>query len=317
MKGRSILIQPDPVQSIYASKTILGLVKSGETLLQSYKIGNDPRLEAEILLSALLKGSRLDLYLKNDQPVDPSLAGQFHSMLDRRGNHEPLQYITGKQLFLNRTFSVGPKVLIPRPETEGLVLEALHFLKEGPFLDLGTGSGCIAISLLLEDQKCREGYAVDVSAEALSFAGKNAETLGVSSSLRLFEGDLFAPLPGVLKSSFEVVVSNPPYLDMELDDIEPSVRHFEPKQALDGGPGGLKYYERIFGEVGQWLKKGGHLILEIGYGQKARLLELLEKFPLLTLLRVTPDEQGIDRVVTIAYDEKSFLLLREKGFSGL
>lgn len=283
------------------NQTWLGLVKAGEAALEGYGNVDDPRLESEILLSALIKSRRLDLYLKKDDPVDFVLAGQFREMLCRRGKDEPIQYITGKELFLNRSFSVGPGVLIPRPETEGLVLAALSCLNDGPFLDLGTGSGCIAISILLEHRGCKEGYAVDLSPEALAFARANAKSFNVTSKLHILQGDLFQSLPGNLKGSFEVIVSNPPYLDMKMDDIDPSVRNFEPDLALNGGPRGLNYYKRIIREAGPWLKPGGFLILEIGMNQRTPLETLLKKHFCWRRIKWTPDDRGIDRVLSLKY----------------
>ncbi|MHB8481606.1 MAG: peptide chain release factor N(5)-glutamine methyltransferase [Nitrospiria bacterium] len=282
-------------------KTLIALVRSGERYLHSAGIDENPRLQAERLLGSLLGRSRLDLYL-NEDPVDPSLAEVFKVLLERRGNGEPLQYLTGEQDFFNRVFKVGQGVLIPRPETELLVREALCYLKKGPFIDLGTGSGCIGISLLLENQEVSQGYALDISEEAISYAKKNAQSFGITRSLQFKTGDLFSPLSSDLRNSFELIVSNPPYLDMNHDKIEPAVRLFEPRIALDGGPGGYRIYERIFKEAGQWLKAGGFLILEFGYNQKDAILNLLENFQFFKSVKVTMDEQGLDRMMTIVYD---------------
>ncbi|MBI1821119.1 MAG: peptide chain release factor N(5)-glutamine methyltransferase [Nitrospirae bacterium] len=283
-------------------KTFIALVRSGGKYLQSLGIGDNPRLQAERLLGSLLKCRRLDLYL-NAGSADPSLVEAFHALLERRGNGEPLQYLTGEQEFLKRSFKVGQGVLIPRQETELLVREALRYLKIGPFIDLGTGSGCIGISLLLESKEAVQGFGLDFSEEAIAYARENAQSLGiVPRSLHFRTGDLFSPLPAQLRNSFEMIVSNPPYLNMHLDKIEPSVRLFEPRVALDGGEGGIKVYERIFSEAGLWLKCGGFLILEIGYNQKAAILNLLKKFPFLKVINVTRDEQDIDRVMTMIYD---------------
>lgn len=282
-------------------RTMLELVKSGEEVLEASRAVEDPRLESEILLSALMKCRRLDLYLKKNEPVDSSLAGEFHQMLLRRSAHEPIQYITGEGFFLERAFSVGPGVLIPRPETEGVVLNLLPHLKEGPFLDLGTGSGCIPISILLEQDRCREGYAVDLSPGALSFARENAKSFGVVSRIHFFEGDLFSPLPEKMRGSFEAIVSNPPYLDMEKDEIDLSVRKFEPEEALNGGAGGLRFYKRIFREAAPWLKPGGVLILEIGMNQWPPLRSMLERLPFWQVVKLSRDEQGIDRILILRY----------------
>ena len=288
----------------YASspETFIALVRKGEKTLQALGISENPRLQAERLLGSLLKCRRLDLYL-NAGSVGPTLVESFHALLERRGNGEPLQYLTGEQEFLNRSFKVGQGVLIPRQETELLVREALRYLKFGPFIDLGTGSGCIGISLFLECKEAVQGFGLDFSEEAIAYAIENAQSLGVPPrSLHFKTGDLFSPLPGQLRNSFEMIVSNPPYLNMTLDIIEPSVRLFEPRIALDGGESGLKFYERIFSEAGLWLKQGGFLILEIGYNQKTAMIDLLKNFPFLKVINVTRDEQGLDRVMTMIYN---------------
>ncbi|MBI1824001.1 MAG: peptide chain release factor N(5)-glutamine methyltransferase [Nitrospirae bacterium] len=282
-------------------KTWLELVKKGESVLEAHGI-EDPRLESEILLSALVKVRRLDLYLRQEDPVDSGVAERFEDFLSRRGSLEPIQYITGYESFLNRNFSVGPGVFIPRPETEGLVRSALSRLKEGPFLELGAGSGCVSISLLLEQNTCKTGYAVDLSPDALLYARANAVTHGVASSLHFIEGDLFSTVPTRFKGSFEVVVSNPPYLDLEQDQqIETSVKKFEPKLALDGGAGGLDIYSRILMEGSAWIKQGGFLVMEIGLNQSGSLAFLVQEQPCWEWVEVSRDEQGIERILTLLY----------------
>jgi release factor glutamine methyltransferase len=284
----------------------LGLVQKGERILEKHGI-EDARLESEILLSALTKRRRLDLYIGEGLPTDPLLVERFDEWLDRRGNLEPIQYITGSEIFLNRRFSVGPGVLIPRRETEGVVRAAVAYLKEGPFLELGVGSGCIAISILLEQQACHEGYAVDLSSEALRYARANSAEHEVTSRLHLLEGDLFSPLGPELEGRFEIVVSNPPYLDLKNDrQIEPSVRKFEPMLALDGGLGGLDYYKRILKEAVLWLKPGGHLILEMGMSQINALATLVQVHPDWEWIETLRDDQGIERILILRYQGDSF-----------
>jgi release factor glutamine methyltransferase len=284
----------------------LGLVQKGERILEKYGI-EDPRLESEILLSALAKRRRLDLYIGGGLPANPLLVERFDEWLDRRGNLEPIQYITGSEIFLNRRFSVGPGVLIPRPETEGVVRAAVACLKEGPFLELGVGSGCVAISILLEQQACREGYAVDLSPEALRYARANSAYHEVTSRLHLLEGDLFSPIGPELQGRFEIVVSNPPYLDLKNDrQIEASVRQFEPMLALDGGLGGLDYYKRILKEAVLWLKPGGHLILEMGMNQVTSLAILVQVHPDWKWIETLRDDQGIERILILRYQGDSF-----------
>lgn len=282
------------------NRTLLGLVKSGEEALGQYGIEN-PRLESEMLLSALTNGRRLDLYLAKKDEVDTALERGFKEAVRRRGQGEPVQYITGQAWFLNRCYFVGPGVLIPRPETEQLVVTALSKLKEGPFLDLGTGSGCIALSILLEHAKCDEGYAVEISPDALAYARANAKRFGIASRVKFIEGDMFEALPQNLKNQFEMILSNPPYLDMDMDEIDLSVRNFEPGLALDGGRGGLDFYRKILRDAGVWLKPEGYLILEIGLNQVDAIKSLLNRHSCWQLTNVARDEQGIQRVLTLLY----------------
>jgi release factor glutamine methyltransferase len=278
----------------------LELVRSGEEALLAHGVP-EARLDSELLLSHLLRCRRLDLYLNRAGFGDPSIEKRFKRLISRRGRDEPIPYLTGEAIFLSRRFSVGPGVLIPRFDTEVAVHEALSHLTAGPFLELGTGSGCIAVSLLLERPECPEGYATEISSLAMAYARINSETYGLAGRLHLLPGDLFRPLPERLANRFELVVSNPPYIDLDADPVEPSVLAYEPRLALDGGKGGFDFYRRILDQGGAWLKDGGTLVLEIGRNQRKGLENLMRTRPNWQLEKITEDEGGNERVLTLRY----------------
>jgi release factor glutamine methyltransferase len=234
-----------------------------------------PRLTAEVLLSHVLKLGRVRLYVDLDRPLTRDELGTFRGLIERRLAGEPTQYLTGVKEFYNRPFKVDARVLIPRPETELLVEAALRALpKDAPSraLDVCTGSGCIAISLAAERPQATV-VATDLSPDACALARENAEALKVSERLTVLQGDLFSPLPP--DARFQVVVSNPPYIDSaEIPTLSPEVRR-EPKLALDGGPDGLALIRRVVTGARRWLEPGGLLAVEIGETQGAAVLELL------------------------------------------
>jgi release factor glutamine methyltransferase len=234
-----------------------------------------PRLTAEVLLSHVLKVSRVRLYVDLDRPLDKAELATFRALIERRLAGEPTQYLTGLREFYNRPFKVDPRVLIPRPETELLVEAALHALpKDGPgrALDMCTGSGCIAISLAAERPQATV-LATDLSEGACALARENAQALGVAERVTVLQGDLFSPLPP--DARFDVVVSNPPYIDTaEIPTLSPEVRR-EPRLALDGGPDGLGVLRRVIDGARRVLVPGGLLAMEIGETQGAAVKELL------------------------------------------
>jgi len=234
-----------------------------------------PRLTAEILLSHVLKLSRVRLYVDLDRPLSKEELGAYRGLIERRMAGEPTQYLTGVREFYNRPFKVDARVLIPRPETELLVEAALHMLpKDAPAraLDVCTGSGCIAISLAAERPQATV-IATDLSPDACALAQENAEALGVADRVTVLQGDLFAPVPA--DARFQVVVSNPPYIASgDIPGLSAEVRR-EPKLALDGGPDGLVAVRRVVAGARQWLEPGGLLAMEIGEDQGPAVLELL------------------------------------------
>ncbi len=218
-----------------------------------------PRLTAELLLAHALGCDRVRLYLDFDKPLgDPELA-RYRELVKRRADGEPTAYLTGAREFYGRRFAVDARVLVPRPETELLAEAALAALPEGgAALDLGTGSGALAVTLALGRPGARV-TAVDLSAEALAVATANAAALG--AAVTFLQGDLFAPLPEGAR--FDVIASNPPYVPTgELAGLMREVRR-EPRLALDGGPDGLVVLRRLVAEAPRWLAPGGQLLLEM------------------------------------------------------
>jgi len=241
------------------------------------------RLCAEVLLSHQLKKSRLELYLEYDQPLCRDEIAGYRSLVRRRSKREPLQYITGHQEFWSLDFFVSPAVLIPRPETEILVEEAIR-LKQGnrlsdntcpTILDLGTGSGAIAISLAKEIE-CATVWASDISPEALAVAKENAKYHNLDNRIRFCQGDLWEPFLGN-SIRFDMIISNPPYISTEaFNTLQPEVGCYEPRVALDGHEGGMYYIQRLIEESGSYLKSGGWLLIEMDPDQTERALYLLD-----------------------------------------
>lgn len=251
------------------------------------------RLESEWLLCGVLALDRVGLYLNFDKPLSEAELGRFRGMVARRARREPLQHILGSQEFMGLEFAVTPAVLIPRHDTEVLVTEAVQRSgDDGRILDIGVGSGCIAVSLAKALPRA-EVMGVEASPEALALAEKNAETHGVR--VTLFEGSLFEPFP---TERFDLIVSNPPYIPTaDLESLQPEVRDFEPRQALDGGADGLDFYRLIIPAAPEHLNPGGWLMLEVGIGQAEPVQGLLEKTDMFTDIFTAKDPSGIERVV--------------------
>lgn len=233
-----------------------------------------PRLTAELLLAHLLQVDRVKLYVDLDRPLEKDELASYRALIQRRLAGEPTQYLVGAKEFYGRRFAVDPRVLIPRPETELLVEAVLRELpKDAPrrVLDLCTGSGCIAVTVAAE-RPLASVWATDLSPDALAVAKANAEKLGQDGRVSFYQGDLFAPLP---EATFDVVVSNPPYVKTgDLATLQREVQQ-EPRAALDGGPKGLDVLARIAAQARTFLKAGGLLALEIGDEQGPEVQELL------------------------------------------
>lgn len=254
------------------------------------------RLQAELLLAAVLGVNRLDLYLQFERPLHTSEVDRYREYVRQRLQRVPVQYITGVAAFRQLELAVTPAVLIPRPETEVLVDVALELLPEGGrVLDLCCGSGAVALSLA-QEAAAAEVVAADVSAAALEVAKANGQRCGLAERVEWHCGDLFAPLHGT--ELFDLVAANPPYVcSSDLAQLAPEVRDYEPHLALDGGEDGLAYYRRIAQEAADFIRPGGYLLLEVGDGQSAAVEDLLARSVRLTEVQIRLDLNQIPRVV--------------------
>lgn len=254
----------------------------------------DPRLDAEVLLAHVLGVERLRLFVEPDKPVPAPELAEFQRMIGARGTGRPVAYLTGQKEFMSMKFRVGPGVLIPRPETELLVEEALR-LNPSVVIDVGTGSGAIAVSLarfLPEARVC----ATDISAEALDYARQNASDHGVAGKITFLQGNLLKPLPKLLQA--HCITANLPYIPAgDLDNLPVDVRKYEPHTALTGGPDGLDHYRALIPQAMEFLAPGGVLLMEIGPGQGAALTNELSKYNAFTCAGVKCDYAGLERIV--------------------
>ncbi|GLQ34123.1 release factor glutamine methyltransferase [Amylibacter marinus] len=228
-------------------------------------------IDAEILLAEALGIARDRLRLYPDQVVSTDQMAKFNRFLQARMLHQPVSQIIGHRDFWKHRFIVTPDVLDPRPDTETLVEQALGLAPKNRILDLGTGSGCIVLSLLDEWQNAT-GVGVDISTAALKVAKQNATNLGVTDRIELVEGDWFAPL----SDQFDLIVSNPPYITaQEMQHLDADVRDWEPRIALTPEGDGLDAYRIICAQAGAYLQSSGHLAVEIGHQQGAAVAQMM------------------------------------------
>lgn len=238
------------------------------------KDSDSPQLEAELLLAHALGRDRSHLRAHADAGLAPGQAADFERLVAARARGEPIAYLTGKREFWSLELRVTPATLIPRPETELLVEQALALIPSGAavdVLDLGTGSGAIALAIATERPRCHV-TAVDVSPAALAVAQDNARRLHIAN-VEFLEGDWFAPLAG---RRFQVIVSNPPYVGASDPHLQQGDLRFEPGQALSSGDDGLRDIRRIVGDATGHLPEHGHLLLEHGHGQGSSVRALLQ-----------------------------------------
>jgi release factor glutamine methyltransferase len=265
------------------------------------KGSDSPRLDAEVMLAHVLGFERVQLYTHYEDVVGERARGEFRDLVRRRSEGAPVAYLVGRKEFYSLRFDVTPAVLIPRPETEFVVVEFLAAVKEieaPAAVDVGTGSGCIAVACARRKPGARF-LAVDLSPEALMVAALNAERHGVSDRIEFLAGDLLGPAVG--RGPFDVVVSNPPYIpSAEVDRLDPGVKDHEPRAALDGGPDGLSAYRRLIKQAAPLLKPGGRLILEIGYDQEETVGAIIAASGAYELLPAVRDLQNHPRVVRAA-----------------
>ena len=282
--------------------TVLSAYRRGAAILHDAEVTNANN-EAFWLLEAGLGVSRLNVYSDPQRRVGPEDWARTESLFRRRAFHEPLQYIVGTQAFRGRDFLVNPNVLIPRPETELIVEEVLtsRFSAEPcHMVDMGTGSGCLAVSLALDCPQATV-FATDCSAPALHVAGENAQRHGVAGRIRFLRGECLEPLSGrAFAGKISVIVSNPPYIPAEqLDCLPRDVRAFEPLAALDGGRDGLEFYDRLLAEGPSLLHAGGILVMEMGMNQSVDIRRKINEKQEFVVKTIRRDQAGIDRVICL------------------
>jgi release factor glutamine methyltransferase len=254
-----------------------------------------PRMAAEALMMFVLGCERPRLFAHPEQELTQQEQSRFEEAVAQRTAGKPLQYITGRQEFWGLEFTVSPAVLIPRPETEHLVAAALQKagelnLDQVRIIDVGTGSGCVALALASELPEAQI-EAVDISAAALEVANSNAQRLGFAARVNLYESDLLTSARG----DFHIIASNPPYVGRcEADKVQREVREHEPEVAVFGGEQGLDIYRRLIPQAWERLKPGGWLLVEIGFSIEQPVRDLLNGWSDVSAI---PDLQGIPRVV--------------------
>jgi len=257
-----------------------------------------PDREARILLAHALGWKPIELYTRHDEEAPEGARQRYRELILRLTEGTPRAYLVGYKDFYSLDFEVSPAVLIPRDDSVWVVEECLRLAKEVPapeVLDVGTGSGCLAVAVAKRHRAARV-MAVDISPEALAVAARNAARHGVADRVAFLEGDLFAPLPPGL--AFDFVISNPPYVARhELEQLDRSVRDFEPRLALDGGPDGFAIFDRLVAQAAGYLKPGGHLIVEIGYAQEEAARQRVGGRPEYELGKTIHDHAGHPRVV--------------------
>ncbi|HEX5220661.1 MAG TPA: peptide chain release factor N(5)-glutamine methyltransferase [Verrucomicrobiae bacterium] len=240
------------------------------------------RLQAELLLAHVLKVPRMKLYLNFERELAEAELTSVRELVRRRGQREPLQHIVGSTSFCGLEVAVNRSVLVPRPETELLAELGWQFLNKRvasgtdalTALDFGTGSGCIAITVAAQCPAAKV-VALDSSAEALALAKQNAERNGVDGRIEFLRSDGFAGLPS--NTSFDLIISNPPYIPSgEIETLQPEVRDFDPREALDGGADGLDFYRRLAEQAPRFIRLNGRIMLEFGDGQAADIKRIFE-----------------------------------------
>ena len=265
-------------------------VAAGEKILNNAGI-SDSRIDSWLLLEMACRIDRNFYYMHMDEEMTSEQIEEFKSLLKKRGEHIPLQYITGEQEFMGLTFHVNSHVLIPRQDTETLVEEALKLAKPGmKIMDMCTGSGCILISIL-KNVKDTSGCGFDISKQAINVAKENAKLNEVVADFE--KSDLFEHVT----ERYDMIVSNPPYIKTdEIVKLMPEVSEFEPVQALDGKEDGLFFYRKIIKECRDYLNPGGYVLFEIGYDQGEDVSEMMKYAGFLDV-HVVKDLARNDRVV--------------------
>jgi len=264
---------------------------------------DSPRLSAELLLSHVLGVARIKLYTDYERPLTETQLAAYRELVRRAGEQEPVAYLTGRAHFFNLELEITREVLIPRPDTETLVEQALAVIKSQPgldaprVLDLCTGSGCIAAAIASRS-KLASVVAVEISPPAVALARQNINRLGFAERVTVLHGDLYAPLAELVDHRpFDLIVANPPYIASGIiDALDRSVKDYEPHSALDGGADGLEIHRRILAGLAERLVGGGHVFLEIAFDQGAAAKQLAIDAGL-GKVRIIKDSGGHERVI--------------------
>lgn len=276
---------------------ILDALRAAAEILEKAGI-DDPLADAEILTWHATGTDRLTAFLDNPE-ISPQTLAKIRRMTTRRAKGEPVQYIAGHVEFCGMRIAVGKGVLIPRPETELLVEEAVKTLNSchpelsADILDLCTGSGCIALALAKEFP-CAKVIGTDLSPKALRYARENTSTSGLGN-VTFRKGSLFGPIKR--GETFDLITANPPYIiRSEISELQREVKDWEPVNALDGGNDGLDFYREILGRAGRYIKPAGSLIMELGYGQAGTVSDIAIQNGF-DVISITRDLAGIERVL--------------------
>jgi release factor glutamine methyltransferase len=269
--------------------------------LQQAGFGADEAVrEARLLLEIATGMERTQQLMQPDRVLSEVQIAAFDALVARRAESEPMAYLSGEKEFYGRAFATSPATLIPRPDSEALVEAALALLPQdfaGRMLDLGTGTGCLLLTLLAERAQM-QGIGVDKTMEATALAMHNADRLGLAAKSEFYTGSWFDALPETL-AAFDLIISNPPYISTaEMGALMPDVRDYEPASALHGGEDGLDEYRRIVAQAEDWLTPGGMLVFEVGYQQAADVAALGQAQGLLHR-RTVNDMAGHARVVVL------------------
>lgn len=258
---------------------------------------DSPRLDAELLLAHVLDVNRASVLAWPERQLTPKQLTRTRDLVTRRASREPLAYIIGYREFFDLDFVVDSRVLIPRPETELLVEQALHIARQlsvpPKIADVGSGSGAIAVTMAVHLPQALI-YALDDASEPLAVTQENARRHGVANQVHCIQGDLLAPLP----EAVNIITANLPYVTTkEWEDLPPEIHAYEPKNALDGGPDGLALIRRLLVTASDHLKPGGSILLEIGAGQGEAVMTLAQEHVPGARVRLVQDYAGLDRLV--------------------
>ncbi len=259
-----------------------------------------PRLEAELLLRCVLQVDRAALYTRWEHEVPSAAWTRYRHLLDARAVGHPVHYLIGEREFMALRFAVDPRVMIPRPETEVLVESVLGYFQDHPtptFVDVGTGSGCIAVSLATSLPAARV-FAIDVSPEALEVARANAVRHQVQAQVTFLEGALLRPLPAECEHQIDAIASNPPYIpSSQAATLPTEVRDYEPGVALFAPGEGTEIHAQLIRDAPRWLRPAGLLGLEVGLGQAEGVARMMRQDGRFAPVRIFKDLAGVDRVV--------------------